>query len=115
MVITSKKNRLVDIWAVHDNPYDRHTLNSSTERLEYITNWKVKNVDVDLGYRGHDYDGQAEVQIVNRLTIKKQKKYLIKLSMRRSAIEQIFGRKSADRLDKIYKTKSILGLMLVLI
>ena len=101
MVTTSKNNWVVAIRAVHGNPYDGHTLKSSIEQSENITNWKAKNVNVDLGYRGHDYQGQAEVHIVNRLTMKKQKKNLIKWLKRRSAIEPIFGHlKSDNRLER---------------
>ena len=101
MVTTSKNNWVVAIQAVHGNPYDGHTLKSSIEQSEKITNWKAKNINVDLGYRGHDYDGQAEVHIVNRLTMKKKAKSLIKWLKRRSAIEPVFGHlKSDNRLER---------------
>lgn len=101
MVTTSKNNWVVAIQAHHGNPYDGHTLKSSIEKAEEITNWKAKNVNVDLGYRGHDYDGQAEVNIVNRLTIKSKAKSLMKWLKRRSAIEPIFGHlKSDNRLER---------------
>jgi len=44
-----------------------------------MTNWKAKNVTVDLGYRGHDYDGQAQIIIVNRMTMKQKIKELYKM------------------------------------
>lgn len=101
MVTTSKNNWVVAIQAVHGNPYDGHTLKSSIEQSEKITNWKAKNINVDLGYRGHDYDGQAQVHIVNRLTMKKKARSLIKWLKRRSAIEPIFGHlKSDNRLER---------------
>ena len=101
MVTTSKNNWIVAIGAYHDNPYDGHTLKQSIEKAEEITNWKAKNVNVDLGYRGHDYDGQAQVNIVNRLTMKNKAKSLIKWLKRRSAIEPIFGHlKSDNRLER---------------
>ena len=56
---------------------------------------------MDLGYRGHDYDGQAKVNIANRLTMKNKAKSLIKWLKRRSAIEPIFGHlKSDNRLER---------------
>jgi IS5 family transposase len=101
MVTTSKNNWVVAISSHHGNPYDGHTLKQSIEKAEEITNWKAKNVTVDLGYRGHDYDGQAEVNIANRLTMKKKAKSLIKWLKRRSAIEPIFGHlKSDNRLER---------------
>jgi len=101
MVTTSKSNWIVAIEAHHGNPYDGHTLKSSIEKAEAITNWEAKNVNVDLGYRGHDYDGEAQVNIVNRKKMKNQAKSLIKWLKRRSAIEPIFGHlKSGNRLDR---------------
>ena len=101
MVTTSKSNWIVAIEAHHGNPYDGHTLKSSIEKAEEITNWKAKNVNVDLGYRGHNYDGQATINIANRLTMKKKAKSLLKWLKRRSAIEPIFGHLKADnRLER---------------
>ncbi len=101
MVTTSKSNWVVAIEAHHGNPYDGHTLKTSITKAEEITNWKAKNVTVDLGYRGHDYDGQAEINIVNRRTMKRKPRSLIKWLKRRSAIEPIFGHlKSDNRLDR---------------
>ena len=55
----------------------------------------------DIGYRGHDYDGQAQVNIVNRMTMKNKSKSLIRWLKRRSAIEPIFGHlKSDNRLER---------------
>jgi len=66
-----------------------------------MTNWKAKNVTIDLGYQGHDYDGQAQINIVNRMTMKHKPKSLIKYLKRRSAIEPIFGHlKSDNRLER---------------
>jgi IS5 family transposase len=101
MVTTSKNNWVVAIQAHHGNPYDGHTLKSSILKAEEITNWEASNVNVDLGYRGHDYDGQAQVNIVNRRTMKNKPKSLIKWLKRRSAIEPIFGHlKSDNRLER---------------
>ncbi len=101
MVTTSRNNWIVAIQAHHGNPYDGHTLNSSITKAEEITSWKAKNINVDLGYRGHDYDGQAEVNIVNRRTMKNKAKNLVKWLKRRSAIEPIFGHlKSDNRLER---------------
>lgn len=101
MVTTSKSNWIVGIEAHHGNPYDGHTLKSSIEKAEEITNWKAKNVNVDLGYRGHDYNGQAQVNIANRYKMKNKAMSLVKWLKRRSAIEPIFGHlKSDNRLER---------------
>ena len=104
MVTTSKNSWIVAIDAHHGNPYDGHTLKSAIEKAEEITNWKAKNVNVDLGYRGHDYDGQAQVNIANRFKMKSiggKARSLVKWLKRRSAIEPIFGHlKSENRLER---------------
>jgi IS5 family transposase len=101
MVTTSKSSWIVAIGAHHGNPYDGHTLKAAIEKAEEMTNWKAKNVTVDLGYRGHNYDGQAQVNIANRMTMKNKSKSLIKWLKRRSAIEPIFGHlKSDNRLER---------------
>ena len=101
MATTSKNNWVVAIGSHHGNPYDGHTLKAAIEKAEEMTNWKAKNVTVDLGYRGHDYEGQAQVNIANRLTMKNKAKSLIKWLKRRSAIEPIFGHlKSDNRLER---------------
>jgi transposase, IS5 family len=101
MVTTSRGNWIVGIQAHHGNPYDGHTLKSSIEKAEEMTRWKAKNVNVDLGYRGHDYDGQAQVNIANRFKKKNKAKSLLKWLKRRSAIEPIFGHlKSDNRLER---------------
>ena len=53
MVTTSKNNWVVGIQVVHGNLFDGHTLKSSIEQSEKITNWKAKNINVDLGYGRH--------------------------------------------------------------
>lgn len=103
MVTTSKSSWIVAIRSHHGNPYDGHTLKAAIEKAEEMTNWKAKNVTVDLGYRGHDYDGQAQVNIANRMTMKNKSKSLIKWLKRRSAIEPIFGHlKQTTGLKEIY-------------
>jgi IS5 family transposase len=101
MVTTSNNNWIVGIEAHHGNPYDGHTLKSSIKKAEEMTSWKAKNVNADLGYRGHDYDGQAQVNIANRFKMKNKSISLVKWLKRRSAIEPIFGHlKSDNRLER---------------
>lgn len=76
-------------------------LKEAIEQSEKLTNWKAENIYVDLGYRGHNYQGEAKVNIVNLAKQKHKPKKLLKWSKRRSAIEPIFGHlKNGNRLDK---------------
>ena len=71
--------------------------------MERLTRWKVKDAYVDQGYRGHDYDGEANVQIVNYRRIKKLTRSARAWLKRRAAIEPIFGHLKADnRMSKSY-------------
>lgn len=100
---TSRDNWVVGIQSFHDNPYDGHTLSSSLEQVERLTDWQVENAYVDLGYRGHDYEGEAQVHIVNYRTMKRKTRSVRKWLKRRSAIEPIIGHvKSENRMSKNY-------------
>ena len=103
MVTTSKKNWIVGIKAFHNNPYDGHTLKESIEQAERLTGWKIKEAYVDSGYRGHGYDGDTEIHIVNFRTMKRLTRTVKKWFKRRSAIEPVFGHvKSDNRMSKNY-------------
>lgn len=101
---TSKEGLILSATAFHGNPYDGHTL-EKTLRLaeENIKNIGVlADVYVDLGYRKHDYTGDAKVNIVGR-TRKKLSKSQRKWYNRRSVVEADIGHlKSDHRLDRNY-------------
>lgn len=59
MATTSRDNWIIGIGAIHDNPYDGHTLSTSLEHVERFTGWSAKEAFVDLGYRGHTYQGDT--------------------------------------------------------
>ncbi len=66
-----------------------------------LIGWRPKVVTADLGYRGHNYQGTTEVQIVNYRTLKSKTRSVRKWLKRRAAIEPIFGRlKSDNRMSK---------------
>jgi IS5 family transposase len=101
MATTSKDNWILGIQAFHGNPYDGHTLSDTIEQVERLTRWKVKDAYVDLGYRGHDYQGDAHVNIVNHFHMKRLTRSARAWMKRRAAIEPIFGHlKSDNRMSK---------------
>ena len=103
MATTSRDNWIVGIGAYHGNPYDGHTLSSSLERIERLTGWPVDEAYVDLGYRGHKYDGDTKINIVNYRTMKKLTRSVKRWFKRRAAIEPIFGHlKSDNRMSRNY-------------
>ncbi len=101
---TSKEGFIISAAAFHGNPYDGHTLQKTLSIAERVTDFigKLKNVYVDLGYRKHDYTGDAKVNIVGRsrknLTRTQRKWY-----NRRSVVEADIGHvKNDHRLKRNY-------------
>jgi IS5 family transposase len=63
VVNTNKSNWIVNVEDFSDNPYEGHTLDQSIKGAEKITKVTVKEGDVDRGFRGHDYKGEATIRI----------------------------------------------------
>lgn len=48
LVTTSKSNWIVGVQALHDNPYDGHTLKDAINQMEKIVGLRPKEVYVDV-------------------------------------------------------------------
>ena len=102
IVMTNRRNWIVNVEDCANNPYDGHTLAASISGAEKITKVTVVEANVDKGYRGHDYQGAAVIRIAgssNRgLSVSERKR-----KRRRSAIEPVIGHlKSDHRLDRCF-------------
>lgn len=62
---TSKGGWFVGAKAIHGNPYDGHTLSTTLEQVERIAR-PPEHAFVDMGYRGHGYDGDIEIHVDKR-------------------------------------------------
>jgi transposase, IS5 family len=87
---------IVGMMAMPGSPYDGHTIQQQIDQVERLTGVTVERAYVDLGYRGHNYKGKAEVYLprdrsVTSPAIKKERR-------RRSAIEPIIGHLKSDGL-----------------
>jgi IS5 family transposase len=101
LVTTSKGNWVVGVKAFHGNPYDGHTLSDSLDQTTRLTGWTAKEAYVDLGYRGHGYEGDTHVNIVNYRTINNLTRSVKKWFKRRNAVEPIIGHlKSDNRMNR---------------
>jgi len=60
---------VVGVEALAGNPYDGHTLADTVSQSERLTDRQVKDIFVHLGYKGHNYGGEAEVHITGRRCI----------------------------------------------
>ena len=102
---TNKKNFILSCISFKGNPYDGHTLKEnllSAEKTVRELGYKVEEAVVDLGYRGHDYEGEVKVNIVKR-SLRGLKLSFKKFLKRRSAIEAgISHLKRDSRLDMNY-------------
>jgi len=101
LATTSKKNWIVGVKALHNNPYDGHTLDEAIKGVESLTGMAVTNAYVDLGYRGHNYQGPGQVHIVDHRKMKQLSRSVRNWFKRRSAIEPVIGHlKSDNRMQK---------------
>ena len=93
VVSTTRDNWVVGVQALHGNPYDGHTLNAAVHHAETMMDAVIEAVFVDRGYRGHDYEGKAEVHIAGKKNISRSLKRWLK---RRNAVEPIIGHLKTD-------------------
>ena len=93
VVTTTRDNWVLGIQALHGNPYDGNTLANAVTQAEIILDGFIDTVFADRGYRGHDYEGDAEVHLVGKKRISRSlKKWL----NRRNAIEPVIGHLKTD-------------------
>ena len=99
---TSKDNFVVGAQALHGNPYDGHTLQEAVAQAERLGDFSTHALFVDRGYRGHNYDGPAEVHLARR-GMRRVTPSLRRWLKRRSAIEPVIGHMKTDgRLGRNY-------------
>jgi IS5 family transposase len=97
---TSQSNWILGIQALDGIPYDGHTLCKAVVQAERISGRTPKNVILDKGYRGHDYEVTAEVHVV--MTISESLSPVMRRMLkRRAAIEPVIGHLKSDcRMDR---------------
>ena len=100
IVTTSKKCWVIGIDALHQNPFDGHTLKSSIDQMEKLTDQRPDQIFVDKGYRGEkNWPQDAQVFFSSRKLKPSLKKWL----KRRAAIEPVIGHlKSDHRMNRNY-------------
>ena len=102
IVSTSGRNWIVGAEAYPGNPYDGHTLRSALAQAERLLGLEPEMAVCDLGYRGHNYTGKCDIQVVNRYR-KHPGRTLRFWWNRRSAVEPVIGHcKSDNRLERNY-------------
>jgi IS5 family transposase len=92
---TLKGNLILCARSFPNNPYDGHTLAEQLEQASILANCTIKDVYVDLGYRGVDQQN-PNVSIKHRGKYKRLTEKERRLLKRRQAIEPIIGHLKAD-------------------
>ena len=89
LVSSLKGNFILGMQALHDNPFDGHTLRGCLSQAEALSKVKFKEVYVDQGYNGHRIDDR-DITVVNwrKKKVTRSKREKMK---RRSAIEPLIG------------------------
>lgn len=93
IVVTHKEGLALDVRAIHENPYDGHTLEGTLKAAEENIGSQIDEAYVDKGYRGHGIEDK-------RIFISGQKKGVTKWIQaqmkRRQAIEPHIGHMKND-------------------
>lgn len=96
LAVSSKGGWVLAAQALEDNPYDGHTLQSTMDRIVATTATEPEHAYVDMGYRGHDYEGGCEIHVGRRRRGQVAKSPW-RWMRRRAAIEPSIGHLKEDR------------------
>ena len=100
VAVSSRGGWFVGTRSFTGNPYDGHTLATQMKQVESLIGDKVVEAHVDMGYRGHDYDGAVAVHVDKRRR-GRTPPALWRWMKRRAAVEPSIGHlKSEHRLER---------------
>src|SRR5215203_4091842 len=108
LAVTSQGGWVLAARSLEGNPYDGHTLQSTMDRIVATSGTEPEHVYCDMGYRGHDYEGECEVH-VGRRRRGSIAKSLWRWMRRRTAIEPSIGHLKEDRRMERWRLKGTLG------
>lgn len=66
VAVSSRGGWFVGAKSFSSNPYDGHTLAAQMNQVEKLVGGRVKEAHVDMGYRGHNYQGDATIHVDKR-------------------------------------------------
>ena len=108
VAVTSRGGWLVGAKSYTSNPYDGHTLASQLEQVSNLTGAKVSEAYVDMGYRGHDYEGEVTVRVDKRQRGRTPRP-LWRWMKRRAAVEPSIGHLKAEHRLERNRLKGVAG------
>lgn len=103
VVTTSRDNWIVGVEALHDNPFDGHTLKGALQQAARLVGWHPQNAYCDKGYKGNPKEiGDTAIHLASRrkssMTPSEWRWF-----KRRSAVEPVIGHMKQDhRMDRNY-------------
>lgn len=66
VAVSSRGGWFIGTKSFTGNPYDGHTPAAQMKQVEKLLGKQIKEVHVDMGYRGHDYQGEAAIHVDKR-------------------------------------------------
>ena len=100
VAVSSRGGWFVGAKSFTGNPYDGHTLDAQMKQVESMIGDQVSEAHVDMGYRGHDYDGAVTVHVDKRRR-GRTLAALWRWMKRRAAVEPSIGHlKNEHRLER---------------
>jgi IS5 family transposase len=100
VAVSSRGGWFVGAKSFTGNPYDGHRLDAQLRQVDNLIGNHVSEAHVDMGYRGHDYDGPATVHIDKRRRGRTSRR-LWRWMKRRAAVEPSIGHlKNEHRLER---------------
>jgi IS5 family transposase len=108
VAVTSRGGWLVGAKSFTGNPYDGHTLAEQLQQVDNLIGDRVSEAYVDMGYRGHDYDGEVMVHIDKRRRGRTPRS-LWRWMKRRAAVEPSIGHLKAEHRLERNRLKGVAG------
>ncbi|MGL4667996.1 MAG: IS5 family transposase [Saezia sp.] len=108
IAVTTKANWVVGSYALEGNPYDGHTVTYTLDKVEQLTGYDIKEVFADRGYRGHDYQGNAQIHIDKQRRGRTLPSIWKKLKQR-ARIEPVIGHLKQENRMGINRLGGLLG------
>jgi IS5 family transposase len=108
VAVTSRGGWLVGAQSYTGNPYDGHTLASQLEQVSNLIGAKVSEAYVDMGYRGHNYEGEVTVRVDKRRRGRTPRP-LWRWMKRRAAVEPSIGHLKAEHRLERNRLKGVAG------
>jgi len=108
VAVTSRGGWLIGAKSFTANPYDGHTLAAQLEQVKNLIGERVSEVHVDMGYRGHDYEGAVTVRVDKRQR-GKTPRAVWRWMKRRAAVEPSIGHLKAEHRLERNRLKGVAG------